>query len=61
LEQQGRLDELKEDLASRRAADLLVEEAKPITVEQAEARGKLWTPDKEASAEGTPEIWTPGS
>lgn len=57
----GRLDELKADLAARRAADLLVEEAKPITVEQAEARGKLWTPDKEQAAEGTPSIWTPGS
>jgi trigger factor len=61
LQSAGRLDELKEDLASRRAADLLVEEAKPITVDQAEARGKLWTPAKEASAEGTPELWTPGS
>jgi trigger factor len=61
LQSAGRLDELKEDLASRRAADLLVEEAKPISVEQAQARNKLWTPEKEASAEGTPEIWTPGS
>jgi trigger factor len=57
----GRLEELKDDLASRRAADLLVEEAKPISVEQAQARNKLWTPEKEASAEGTPELWTPGS
>jgi trigger factor len=61
LQSAGRLDELKEDLASRRAADLLVEEAKPISVEQAQARNKLWTPEKEASAEGTPELWTPGS
>jgi trigger factor len=60
LQSAGRLDELKEDLASRRAADLLVEEAKPISVEQAQARNKLWTPEKEASAEGTPELWTPG-
>jgi trigger factor len=61
LQSAGRLDELKADLAARRAADLLVEEAKPITVEQAQARDKLWTPDKEQPAEGTPSIWTPGS
>jgi trigger factor len=61
LQSAGRLDELKEDLASRRAADLLAEEAKPISIEQAQARNKLWTPEKEASAEGTPELWTPGS
>jgi trigger factor len=61
LQSAGRLDELKEDLASRRAADLLAEEAKPISVEQAQARNKLWTPEKEASGEGTPELWTPGS
>ncbi len=56
----GRLDELKEDLAARRAADLLVEEAQAISVEQAQARDKLWTPDKEPASEGTPQIWTPG-
>ncbi len=61
LASSGRLDELKADLAARRAADLLVEEAKAITVEQAQARDKLWTPDKEQSSEGTPSIWTPGS
>jgi len=44
LEQQGRLDELKEDLASRRAADLLVEEAKPISVEDAQKRDLPFTP-----------------
>ena len=31
----------------RKAVDLLVESAKPIPVEQAAAREKLWTPDKE--------------
>ena len=35
----------------RKAVDLLVESAKPITVEQAEARDKLWTPEKEAEGE----------
>ncbi len=44
----------------RKALDTLVENAKPITVEQAEARGKIWTPDKEKE-EGDKQLWTPGS
>jgi trigger factor len=47
LASQGRLDELKADLASRRAADLLVEEAKAIGVEEAQAAGKPFTAPKE--------------
>ena len=44
---QGADEVLREDIAMRKAVDLLVENAKPIPVEQAEARGKIWTPDKE--------------
>jgi trigger factor len=44
LEKSGRLDELKDDLAQRRAVDLLTESATAITPDQAEARSKLWTP-----------------
>jgi trigger factor len=62
LRSAGRLDELRQDLAARRAIDLVAEEATPITVEQAKARDKLWTPDKEASPEaGGGQLWTPGS
>jgi trigger factor len=63
LEQNGRLDELKEDLAAQRAVDLLVEHAAPITVEQAQARDKLWTPEKDdaQSQAGGQQLWTPGS
>ena len=57
---QGRDELLREDIAMRKALDVLVENAKPITVEQAEARGKIWTPDKEKE-EGGQELWTPGS
>ena len=57
---QGRDELLREDIAMRKALDTLVENATPITVEQAEARGKIWTPDKE-EAEGDKELWTPGS
>ncbi len=61
LEQSGRLDDLREDLAARRAIDLLVEHATPISVEQAEARGKLWTPEKDSEQPaGDQQLWTPG-
>ena len=44
----GRLDAFKAELAQRKALDLLAESAKPITVEQAQARDKLWTPGADA-------------
>ncbi|MDQ3721373.1 MAG: trigger factor [Actinomycetota bacterium] len=56
----GQDDALREDIAMRRAVDLVVESATPISVEQAEAKGKLWTPGKDA-AEPAGELWTPGS
>ena len=61
LEKAGRLDELKEDLAQRQAVDLLAENARALTVEQARARDKLWTPDKEYPPGIEKPIWTPGS
>jgi trigger factor len=56
---QGRDDALREDIAMRKVVDLLVEHAKPISVEQAKARDKLWTPEKEGK-ERSEQIWTPG-
>jgi trigger factor len=61
LRKAGRLEELRQDVATSRAAELLVREATPITVEQAQAREKLWTPGKEASESGSGQLWTPGS
>jgi trigger factor len=55
---QGADEALREDIAMRKAVDLLVESAKPIPVEQAAAREKLWTPDKDKE-EGAAQIWTP--
>ena len=60
LEQAGRLDDLKRDLAQRQALDWLVEHATPITVEQAKARDALWTPDKGEEKPSGGQIWTPG-
>jgi trigger factor len=58
--EQGRDELLREDIAMRKAVDLLAEHAKPIPIEQQEARDKLWTPEKEA-AEKKSQLWTPGS
>jgi trigger factor len=69
----NRLDALREDVANRQALELLVKEATPISVEQAQAREKLWTPGKDdppvgpepsssdEPAAGSGRIWTPGN
>jgi trigger factor len=52
---------LRDELRLRKALDLMVSEAKPIPLEQAAARDKLWTPEKEREAGGSaPGLWTPG-
>jgi trigger factor len=61
LRKAGRLESLREDVAARQAVELLVREAVPISVEQAKAREKLWTPGKEDPSSGSGQIWTPGS
>ncbi len=44
LRSEGRLDSVKEDMAARKAVDLVVEHAKPIEPGLEAARKKLWTP-----------------
>ena len=61
LRKNGRLESLREDVANRQAIELMVREAKPISVEQAQARKKLWTPGKDEQESGPGQIWTPGS
>lgn len=71
LRSSGRLAGLQEDIATRKAVDLVAERAKPIPLERAEAREKLWSPDKgpptdppkdEEKASAAPgKLWTPGS
>ena len=55
----GRDEALRDDVAMRKAVDLLVEHAKAIPLDQAQAREKLWTPEKEQK-EKSAQIWTPG-
>jgi trigger factor len=63
LKSSGRLDTLKEDLAQRKALDVVTESAKPISIEQAQARDRLWTPsDSERAKSGSSgQLWTPTS
>jgi trigger factor len=68
LRERNRLEPLRRDLAARKAVDLLAEQATAISVEQAQARDKLWTPEKEAAETGATagadapgKLWTPGS
>jgi len=56
----GRVDTFKAELANRKALDLLTDSATPITVEQAQARDKLWTPGSDAP-DRSQQLWTPGS
>ena len=57
----GADDALREDIAMRKAVDVIVDSATPIPVEQAQARDDLWTPEKEAAEGESKKLWTPGS
>jgi trigger factor len=59
LQESGRDAMIREDIRIRKAIDLVAESAKPIPIEQAEAREKIWTPEKEREEAGS--LWTPGS
>jgi trigger factor len=50
---------LREDIAMRKAVDMIVESAKPIPAAQAVAREELWTPDKEEPEAASGKLWTP--
>jgi trigger factor len=56
----GRYDALRADLRLRKTLDRIASEVKRIPVELAQARDKLWTPEKE-KPETAAKLWTPGS
>jgi trigger factor len=56
----GRYDALRADLRLRKTLDRIASEVKRIPVELAQARDKLWTPEKEKPETAT-KLWTPGS
>jgi trigger factor len=60
LRKAGRDVPIRRELRLRKAVDLLVESSQPIGVGQAEAREKLWTPEKQRKGEASQQLWTPG-
>jgi trigger factor len=60
LRENGREAMIREDIQVRKAIDVVADSAKPIPLEQAEAREKIWTPEKEQEEEKPSELWTPG-
>jgi len=56
----GQQESIREDLRLRAALDRLARDVTPIAPDLAEARDKLWTPDKD-KPEGETKLWTPGS
>ncbi|HET6998920.1 MAG TPA: trigger factor [Solirubrobacterales bacterium] len=59
LRENGRDAMVVEDLKARKAIELVADSAKPIPLEQAEAREQIWTPEKEREKAGG--LWTPDS
>ena len=55
----GRDLPIRREIRLRKAVDRLVEAAKPIDPDQAKARDKLWTPEKQRAEEGSAQLWTP--
>ena len=61
LRANGRDSLLGEEIRLRKAADVIADSAKPIPRDQAAAREKLWTPEKDREQEGQEAgLWTPG-
>jgi trigger factor len=63
LAKTGRDSLLRAEVRLRKAADVVADSAKTIPADQAAAREKLWTPEKERAEPEAAEagLWTPGS
>ena len=59
LRESGRDSLVRDDVRVRKTIDLIAAAAKPIPLQQAEAREQIWTPEKEPGEKGS--LWTPGS
>jgi trigger factor len=60
LRESGGYEKLRADLRLKKALDEIAAGVKRIPVELAQAREKLWTPEKEKGSKGM-NIWTPSS
>jgi trigger factor len=61
LKQTGRDVALRRELRLRKAVDVVAGTARPIDAGKADAREKIWTPEKQRKEEGSAQLWTPGS
>ncbi len=61
LKETGRDTPIRQELRLRRAVDVIAGSAKAIEPEKAEARERIWTPDKRREEEGSTQLWTPGA
>lgn len=61
LKEAGRDVPVRRELRLRRAVDVIADSARPIDLGQAQARDKIWTPDKQQKEEGSSQLWTPGA
>lgn len=60
--ERGGAERVRPDLRMKKALDRVVAEVKRVSPEQAAAREKIWTPDKEKEKTNRPKkVWTPGS
>jgi trigger factor len=63
LRKSGRLENVREDLAARKAVELIAARATPIPVAEAQAKERLWTPakarEREETATAASGLWTP--
>jgi len=60
IRESGRFETLRADLRLKETLDRIVSEVKRISPDLAQARDKLWTPDKETASTET-KLWTPAS
>jgi trigger factor len=60
LKHTGQYEQLREDLRMRDALDRVAAEVKPISLELAQTREAIWTPEQEKPAAAA-KLWTPGS
>ena len=60
LDPSDRFETLRADLRLKETLDRIVSEVKRISPDLAQARDKLWTPDKETASTET-KLWTPAS
>lgn len=60
VRRQGAFETIRADMLRARTVTFLVDSAVPISVEQAQAKEKLWTPESKEPEVEAAKLWTPG-